>query len=139
MAKLRGHAVPAQTVPPEPSSAAFLVWDSERSMEFRQLRRPSRFTVRELLVLVASDLDHTEQREYVKQVFSWYFHREHVFLVAVSAGCVGLALATGQAANPIAVAVVFALLGALGFVVQIVLAPLHREYLCCLVLLQRLD
>jgi hypothetical protein len=108
-------------------------------MGFRQLRRPSRFTVRELLVLVASDLDHTEQREYVKQVFSWYFHREHVFLVAVSAGCVGLALATGQAANPIAVAVVFALLGALGFVVQIVLAPLHREYLCCLVLLQRLD
>lgn len=107
-------------------------------MRFGRLRRPSRFTVRELLVLVASDLDHTEQRDYVKQVFSWYFHREHVFLVAVSAGCVGLALATGQAANPIAVAIVFALLAGLGFLVQIVLAPLHREYLCCLVLLQRL-
>jgi hypothetical protein len=104
----------------------------------RQLRRPSRFTVRELLVLVASELDPNDQRDYVKQVFSWYFHRTHVFLVAVSAGCIGLALATGQAANPIAVAIVFALLSALGWLVQIVLAPLHREYLCCLVLLQRL-
>jgi hypothetical protein len=91
------------------------------------------------LVLVASELDRNDQRAYVKQVFSWYFHREHVFLVAISVGFVGLAVATGQEANPIAVAIVFALLGALGWLVQIVIAPLHREYLCCLVLLQRLD
>jgi hypothetical protein len=108
-------------------------------MEFRRPGRPSRFTVRELLVLVASGLDHNDQRAYVKQAFSWYFHRAHVFLVAISVGFAGLAVATGQSANPIAVAIVFALLGALGWLAQIVLAPLHREYLCSLVLLQRLD
>ena len=112
------------------------------NVEYGRRGSPHRFTIRELLVLVAAESDQTDQRAYVDQIFGWYFNRTRDLLVAIVAAAVGLAIAVGGHEPDVRVVAVIAglegiLIGSY-FWSRRSLKPLHREYLCCLILLQRL-
>jgi hypothetical protein len=106
-------------------------------------RRPHRLTIRELLLLVASGTGATDQRAYLNQIFDWYFNRTRDLLVAIVAAALGAPIAlVGRAPPSWVVALVVVLEVALVvsyFWARQSLKPLHREYLCCLVLMHRLS
>jgi len=117
--------------------------------------RPSRFTIRELLVLVALVGDERDRRAYLQQAFIWYHERTRalraailVIVAAVIGGSITLAnLVHGAKAHLpwwLVAGVVGGLLVVLltcGYVAvgRTMLSPFHREYLCCLALLGRLE
>lgn len=108
--------------------------------------RPHRFTFRDLFVLVAAEADESDRRAYLRQTFDWYFNRTRDQLVAAVAAAVGLLIAVGtRDALGKAQWLVLAGVGAVVFVLTVLyfwmrssLKPLHREYLCCLIVMQRL-
>jgi hypothetical protein len=95
------------------------------------------------LVLVGSRLSKEERRAYVDQVFGWFYDRSRAYLIATVVGDVGVLLAIidgeGKPWVDHVLLVVLAGLVFLGLLINHVLLPLHREYLWCLVLLERLD
>jgi predicted secreted protein len=100
-------------------------------------KRPHCFTIREILVLVAT-VKKGQWVGYLDKVFGWYFDRTRSTAIAVGAGAVAIAVAVLSAlARDAILATLVAAVIALYFVgatvwINYVLAPLHREYLDCL-------
>jgi len=79
-----------------------------------------------------------ERRSYLDKVFGWYFDRSRAYVFYALAGSIsgfGIFVSNGEFALGVAVGTVFAASAA---VVNHFLSRLHREYLCCLVLLRDL-
>ena len=96
-------------------------------------------------MLVASGLKEDAQRDYVKQTFTWYYDRSRFLIGSLAALAVGLAAAAAsdkpgdRATFGLKVAAVLVLiLLARSIVNRVLITPLHREYLCCLDLLEQL-
>ena len=103
-------------------------------------RRPTRFTIRELLVLVATQRPE-EQLPYLQTTFGWFQGRSSAQRGSLPAAITfGIGLALGG--TPYAVAAVAAAAFALVVYLtmgRVLLSPLHREYQLCLALLPRLQ
>lgn len=88
-------------------------------------------------------LDPEERRSYLDLVFGWYFDRSRAFVIGALAGSVaaiGVVLSNDNfgAGSVIAVGVI-SVLSAAALLVNHLLSRLHREHLCCLVLLEELS
>lgn len=105
---------------------------------------PSRFSIRELLILSGSKLERSDQIGYLHRAFEWYYDRTRTLLGLLSAIIVGIAIAaaSGRLHDDI-LWIIAATLGALIALylmfVGVLVAPLHREFLSCLILLERLE
>jgi hypothetical protein len=100
-------------------------------------------------VPVASEPDECARRDYVRQTFVWFFDRVRLVL-SVTVGiiaAVGFAIITSMVSGKlghgwitaIALLVLGLLVLALVTLHRIIATPLRREYLCCLVLVRRLE
>ena len=106
--------------------------------------RPSRFTIRELLILVAL-VRRRDRASYLRDVFGWYHERTRALRAAIPLAIGAILTAANlwrEQVNGILAIVLAALvvLGLLYFVLgRVQLSPLHREYECCLALLANLE
>ena len=104
--------------------------------------RPHCLTIRELLILVVT-VENDELPKHLEEVFRWFFERTRSMVVALGSGAivaVGIAVtnADGESGiTPIAIGVAICLFLAAVWTNSVV-APLHREHLECLALLQKI-
>ena len=103
-------------------------------------KHPPCFTIREILILVAT-VKEAQRVAYIERVFGWFFEgtRTEATVVSAAAGVViGLAVSDAPAWLQVPGGILLIALVCVTFVIKRQLAPLHREYLECLALLERL-
>jgi len=103
--------------------------------------RPHCFTIRELLLLVAT-VEEAQRVAYLEKVFGWFFERTRSMAVAVGGGAIAISVAVSSAAGGknlltiVIAALAVAVLILTTLWINYVLVPLHREYLDCNALLR---